>query len=199
MIVALSFNAEQVAQAESLLDFIFFLHGKKKADAILLISAPNVHQEYTTKIKISAEVAFNHVHLIYGKSDDLFAAASECIESIYRDIWLYLEPDSVPLIPRWIEAIENAYLDQPKKILGPHLKKDERTWVAVNSVYSQDIHRMSGQELTICSTKTRVIQIGKYTGRADVRDKSKDDPAYLFCGDSSGELIKTLRAESKLK
>lgn len=197
MIICLTFTKEQVAQVESLLDWMFMLHGKKQAGAILLVSANDVHEEYRTKVRLAAEVAFEHVDMIYADAANLFAAASECIEGRYRDAWLYLEPDCVPLVPRWIKAIEEDYKAQPKKVMGPFLKKEEALWVAKNSVYSQDIHRFSGGNLTLIATKTRCMQIGKYEKREDVRDKSKDDQAYLFCGDKTGELMSALRSEMK--
>lgn len=201
MIVNITFNSDQVKQTEALLDFIFFLHGKKKAYSVALVGANNIHEEFTTKIRLAAEVAFFEVDMIHTDAANLFGAAVERMES-FKEPWIALDPFCVPLMPRWIEAITDAYDNQPKKILGPYLKESEtsdKMWLARNSVYPADAFRLSKPDWMQFSNKTRIIQLGKYTGRADMRDKSKDDPAYLFCGDSTGELIKTLREEIKIK
>lgn len=196
MIVNLTFNAEQAESAENLLDFIFFLHGRKKAYSIVLVGANNVHGEFSTKIRLAAEVAFFEVDIISTDAANLFGAATERMEA-FKEPWIALDPYCVPLIPRWIEAIEDGYENQPKKIFGPYLKDGDKLWLARNSVYPADLNRMPKTEWTPFSTKTRIIQLGKYEKREDVRDKSKDDPAYLFCGDKSGELIKSIRSEMK--
>lgn len=198
MIIQLGFTAAQANDAEALLDWMFQLHGKKKAMAIVLIAANDCHEEFRTKVRLSAEVAFNHVDSIIASPDNLFGASMEFSDGL-RSPWIYLEPDCIPLVHNWMSQLELAHEAQHKKILGPFMKSAEKIWVTFHSVYAPDINRMNGHDLTEFATKTRLIQCGKYTGRADVRDKSKDDPAYLFCGDSSGELIKTLRSELKVK
>jgi len=197
MIICLTYNSENAKAAESLLDFVFFLHNKKKAPAIVLVGAHDCHEEYRTKIKLAAEVAFLDVDMILADPANVFNAAVERLDSC-KDHWIYLDPYCVPLTPRWMGAIEDHYIAQPKKIMGPFLKDDKGTWLDRHSVYPAELFRIQRDDLTPFATKTRIIQVGKYNGRADMRDKSKDDPAYLFCGDKSGELIKTLREEIKL-
>ena len=198
MIIALTYTSEQAQAAEWLLDFIFFLHNKKQAPAIVLVGANDVHEEYRTKIKLAAELAFLDVDMILADASNLFPAAVERMES-YKDHWIYLDPYCVPLMPRWMDAIDDHYEAQPKKIMGPYLKDERGSWLDRFSVYPADLSRIQKTDWTPYSTRTRIIQLGKYTGRADVRDKSKDDPAYLFCGDKTGELIKTIRSEIKVK
>jgi len=162
----------------------------------LLVGANDTHEEFRTKIKLAAEVAFREVDMILADAANLFGAAVARMDG-YKSPWVYLDAFSVPLTPRWLESLEDHYDDSPKKILGPYLKDGDKIWLGRHSIYPPDICRHTDGDWTPLSTKTRIIQLGKYTGRADMRDKSKDDPAYLFCGDKTGELIKTLCSEMK--
>jgi hypothetical protein len=197
MITAIiAFKSAQAAQVENLLDWMYQLHGKKKAAACVLIAAKDCHEEFRTKVRLAAEVAFTHVDSILADPANLFGAALEFSDGL-RSAWVYLEPDCVPLVHNWMTQLELAHEAQPKKILGPFMKTPEKTFVVYQSVYAPDINRMAGHDLTKFATKTRLIQIGKYKGRADARDKSVDDPAVLFCGDVGGELLKAIRSERK--
>jgi hypothetical protein len=197
MLIVLTFIADQVQAAERLVDFIHFIHGKQKAKSILLVAGNDVHEEWKTKIRLSSEVAFTNVELITADPKNLFSAAMEHVEAAYKEPWILLEPDCVPLVPMWIALIEDAYNQQSKKIMGPYLKNSEKTWLARQAVYPADINRFSSRDLTPLSSMTRVIQLGKYEKREDVRDKSNTDWAYLFCGDKTGELMRALRSEMK--
>lgn len=192
----LAFKKEQAQRAESLLDWMFALHNKKKAMACVLVAGNDCHEEHRTKVRLSAEVAFNHVDSIMADPANLFGAAMEYSDGL-RSAWVYLEPDCVPLAHNWMTQLELAHQAQHKKILGPIMKSPDRTWLAHPSVYAPEVNRMAGHDLVKFATKTRLVQIGKYNGRADVRDKSVDDPAVLFCGDVNGDLLKSLRSEKK--
>lgn len=195
MIVVLGIRSEQASAAEKLLDFIYFIQNKKKASAIVLVNGSDIHEEYRTKLKLAAEVAFEHVEMILGDPEHLFNAAVEFSDKL-RAPWVYLEPDSVPLKHNWLTQLDLAYESQHKKVMGPFLKSPDRVWLAKQAVYAPDLARFTG-DLTPLASRNRLIQIGKYTGRMDVRDKAPDDPAVLFCGDSTGELMTAIRKETK--
>jgi hypothetical protein len=192
MLIVLTFIADQVSQAEKLVDWMFFISGRQQGESILLVAGSDVHAEFTTKIRLSAEVAFKNVELIAADPKNLLGAAMEHVEAAYKEPWILLEPDCVPLIPRWMESIDLAYVRQPKKIMGAHLKNSEKTWLARQSVYPCDVNRFASRDLTPLSTKVQIIQQGRYEKREDVRPD-----AVLFCSDKTGELMKALRAEMK--
>ena len=194
--VILAFPAEYAERAESLIDWMFVLHGRKKAMAIVLIAGNDCHDEHRTKVRLSAEVAFHHVDSIMADPANMFAAALEYSDSL-RSPWVYLEWNCVPLVPNWMAQLELAHEAQHKKILGPFFKSPDRLWVDVHSVYAPEMNRMAGHDFTQFATKTRLIQLGKFEGRADLRDKSTSDPCVLYCGDGEGVLLKSLRSEKK--
>lgn len=195
MIIIIPILAAYGAMTEKLVDYIHFIHGKKKADTILLVAANDLHGEWRTKCQLSAEVAFNNFEIIYTDAGNLFNAAAAHMDANYKEPWLYLEPDCVPIIPHWIEALEDAYEFQNKKILGAHVKIGDQIKLARQSIYPHDLNRFIQNDLTSMSTKIPIgglIQIGKYEKREDVGANT-----VLYCSDKSGELIKTLRLEMR--
>lgn len=196
MTIVIPFIKEQAAAAERMIDWIFWLNGQKKLDAVVLIAANYTHAEYTTKIRLSAEVAFNQVENISADTAGLFNAAADYADNNLKSSWLYLEPDCVPVKKDWQYELEIAYRSQPKKILGAHWKTESGKFMLNRaSVYPYDLSRYMSRELIQMSTKVPaggLIQLGKFEKREDVNPNT-----VLFCSDKSGELIKTLRKELK--
>lgn len=194
MTIILAYNKEQARNAESLCDWIFWLNGQKKLDAIILIPANDMHAEYMTKIRLSAEVAFNQVENISADRVGLFESAVDYADNNLKSSWLYLEPDCVPVKKDWQHELEIAYRSQPKKILGAHWKTEGGKFTLNRaSVYPYDLSRYMNRDLIQMSTKVPaggLIQLGKFEKREDVNPKT-----VLFCSDKSGELIKVLRKE----
>lgn len=196
MIIVIPYTREQTAQTERLVDFIFWLNGREKLDACVLVAANDCHAEYVTKIRLSAEVAFNQVESISGDPAGLFNAAVDYADNNLKSSWLYLEPDNVPIKKNWQHELEIAYRSQPKKILGAHLKMgDGKIILQRNSIYPPDLARYISRDLASMSTKSPVgglFQVGKYEKREDVNPNT-----VLYCSDKSGELIKAIRKEIK--
>lgn len=189
MIIAVTYTSEQVAQVEKLIEFIRFLKGKKKGYAIVLSGTDDTHDEFRTKLRLTAEVAFLEVDMVYANAGNVFGALVERM-AIYKEPWIRLDPFSVPLVPHWLDAIRDAYDNQPRKILGPHLTDGTKTWLAGTSVYPPDLINFPKTDWTPISTKTQIIQIGKY-------EKRTNDPAFLFVGDKTGEVMESIRVENK--
>ena len=199
MLLVIPFDASNAPVAEGLIDFIYFLSGKKKRGHCLLIAASSVHEEFRLKIKLSAEVAFENVELEIGEIN--LPSIAKLVGESYKSNWLLLDAYCVPLKKDWFETLENLYQSQPKKHLGAYIKtigndKVEQIMLARNSVYPpnaiQDIE--AKLDLRKASTKCRLIQQGVYEKREDVRPDS-----LIYCSDKSGELMRTLRKELKAK
>jgi hypothetical protein len=188
MIIALSINDAE--EAERLLDFCFRLSGRIQSGSCLLIAPASLHEEFRIKVRLAAEVAFSHVDMTTA-ADNHFAAAASKVRDAYKEPWLFIESDCVPLRPDWIDQLSNAYDAQPKKFMGAHVKDaDGKLFLARQSVYAADFN--PALERLGASTKCRMVQHGAYTKREDIRPD-----AVLFCSDKAGELIKSLRSELK--
>lgn len=188
MLIVLSItNAEQ---AEKLLDFIFRLSGRIQSGSCLLIAPANLHEEFRIKVRLSAEVAFSHVDMTTA-SDSHFAAAASKVRDAYKEPWLFIESDCVPLRPDWIDQLANAYDAQPKKFMGSHVKDETgNIHLARQSVYPFEFN--PAVDRIGASTKCRMVQHGQYVKREDIRPD-----AVLFCSDMTGELISVLKTELK--
>jgi hypothetical protein len=194
VLIVIPFNAAQSELAERLCDFVYFLSGKVQSGSCLLVSSTDVHPEQRLKVQLAAEVAFEYVDITVATTN-LFDASINKVNNCYKSCWLYLEPESVPLKKDWREELELAYKIQPKRYFGAHVKNEAgELFLGRQSVYPSDaLKDYDGKYNFIAgSTKSRLVQQTKWTGRQDIRSD-----AVLFCSDASGELIKTLRSELK--
>jgi hypothetical protein len=191
VIIVIPYTAEQAEAAESLCDWVYALSGKKQSGSCLLISTDDTHPEFQLKVRLAAEVAFEFVDSATANKDNLFKTAVSRIADNYKEPWLWLEPDCVPLKPDWREQLSAFYDSQPRKCAGAHLtvKESGKLWLGRQSIYPATNFP---PDPFIASTKCRLIQQGVYTKREDVRPD-----AVLFCSDKTGELITTLRDELK--
>ncbi len=191
MIIVIPILPDQAEAAETLCDFIYQLSGRQQSGSCLLIASDDVHAEFKLKCQLAAEVAFSNVEVVTANKDNLFPTAISKIAANYKEPWLWLEPDCVPLKNGWREELETFYFTQPKKCAGAHLMDTAtgKHWLGRQSIYPADNFPA---DVFMASTKCRLIQQGSYTKREDVRPD-----AVLFCADKSGDLIAALRSEMK--
>lgn len=187
--------------AETLIDFIYQLSGRKQSGSCLLVAAPEVHEEMRLRIQLSAEVTFQNVEMIIAtpitqsakqeKVAHLLKTASEHIKKHYRDEWLWIEPDCVPLKPDWIEKLKAAYHAQPKRYFGAFLKwNDGKLSLARQSIYPPNAFDDFQRNVDPISSATKTYLIQQNFFPADLREES-----VLFHSDKSGELIGMLRKQ----
>ncbi len=191
MLIVTPFNSENAEMAEHLMDWIYFLSGKAQSGSCLLMAADDVHPENVLKVRLAAEVAFQFVEVGIANKDNLFLTAISKVNDNFKEPWLWLEPDCVPLTPDWQNRLSGFYDAQPKKCIGSHLvdKETGKQWLGRQSVYPCNGFP---PDVFTASTKCRLIQQGIYTKRDDVRED-----AVLFCSDKTGDLIHALREEMK--
>lgn len=134
--------------AEALLDFIAAQRGKQPRGACLLVCFPDVHPEAQTKLRISAEIAFESVEVLplswqkvpqMAKNEainQLWHQAALHIAQSYRTPFVVLEPDTVPLKADWCEVLAAAYEANHKRYMGAFLKGgDERLFLSRTAIY----------------------------------------------------------------
>ncbi len=145
MIVVLPFCDEDKALAERLLDCIYWFGGQTPTGHLLLVSAPDVNPEQRLKLRLAGEVAFESVTTmeiskLEGESkiqqiNNTFKQVGRFVHDCYRDPWLWLEPDCVPMKPTWINDLEKAYHDQPRRYMGRHMRGKEKIFLSRIAIY----------------------------------------------------------------
>lgn len=130
---------------------------------------------------------------------------------LHRELgpWLWLEPDCVPLVPSWDEAIETAYRSGGKPFMGARMKFQEGEYLNGAAVYPRDavarapalVTRATwtqfpdleiafdvagGAEVLRQAMLTDLIQLD-YRGECEPRDG-----AVLLHGDRDGQLVAKL-------
>ncbi len=204
--------------AERLLDWIYQVNFKQAHGHVLLAFANDVHAEMRAKLRICAELAFEGVSEFQAKPcgkglkatkvencNDMLQQTAQYVAHGFRWPWFCLEPDAVPLVPDWIEQLSKAYSDQPKKFMGPHMRRKVqngeelflgRTSVYPTSAFSEfkdykspmPIEWEAGRNIIPRSTKTRLIQQGVFDESTVIRPD-----AVVFHSDKTGALISQLR------
>jgi hypothetical protein len=212
MLSVLSFCANDGILAEHLCDFIFLQNSRVSKGHALLVVAADVHAEMEARVKLAAEVAFDHVEIIkappvadFSKNlrvNTQFKTAAEHVAKTYRVPWLWLEPDAVPLKPGWLETIASAHYDQPKRYSGSWLMSKD-LFLARIAVYPADaindlapflngheqFNRAAGSVIIPKSTKTRLVQEVVYSGE----DVKVAETAVMLHKDPNAILLTSLR------
>lgn len=222
ILTVIGFHTGDAALAETLCDWIFELNGNATKGNVLLVSDSDVHKEAQTRVRLAAEVAFEHCNLVVAppferipkaeRVNHLFQCAAASVAGMYRLPWLWLEPDCVPLRQSWLHEISEAYYDQPMRYYGPHLKvitqdKREVMLLGRQAVYpvaamldvgpyctaNQEFNIVAGNVLVSKSTKCRLIQQLVFSHETDP-GKIRSD-AVILHSDKAGLLIQRLRQE----
>lgn len=136
LLVALPIWADNCAQAEQLLDYIFQLSARRASGHVLLALGTDVHGEMRERLKISAGLAFAGVHEIeirpladkslpkWSHIRSVFQQVATEIESNFKWPFLWMEPDCVPVRRHWLQDIERAYDLQPRPYFGTRMRVD---------------------------------------------------------------------------
>lgn len=146
LLPVLAFSAGDAIAAERLLDLLALYRKKQPVGDLLLVAAPDTHQETRLKIRIAAEVAFEHVELLeVGWPKVAHTSKTEVINDLWHQgmthatrcyQWpvLWLEPDVVCLRPHWLEELEMVYFNQAKRYLGSILSSGDGKVKALSRV-----------------------------------------------------------------
>jgi len=147
LLIVLPACANDGVLAERLLDFVYKLNSKKPVGHLLIVSNSDLHQELRTRLRVTAEMAFESVtetvapvvdaglrNSKFHQLNNLFRHAALTAQSNFRWPWFWLEPDCVPVAADWIARIAEAYDAQPKKYMGL-LSKAEKPFMARCGVY----------------------------------------------------------------
>jgi hypothetical protein len=202
LLIVIPMSAANAAHAELLLDFIFELENKEQAGSCLLFVDPNVHAELRERVKIAAEIAFNHCDLVEstGLAKNPIDEIAAIVRDRYRSPWLLMEPDCVPLRKGWRNALAYAYDSQPYRFLGIKQQRrvNDATMFRVHptAIYPPDGSLTTDKGVVMRTGATHLISLMNFEHGMTL-DKI-DQNAVLLKGDKTGNAIKLLR-EAKLQ
>lgn len=208
MITVLVFNAADQARAERLCDAIYWCGGQKPIGHALVCAGSDVHAECKRKVTIAAQVAFSSAELLEltpvtgtktQQINSVFSQVSKYVQECYREPWLYLEADCVPLKPTWLTDLFTAYHNQPKRYFGRHMAGKTDRFMARMGIYPHDAHSDMAGACASPNPFERVAQILPRTTNSGLfhMEKWKEGlvlpaTALLLNGDRSGQLIEQL-------
>lgn len=226
LIAAIGFCPNDAWRAERLLDWIYQQNGRKAINGYCVLApSHDTHAELRHKMTIAAELAFSSVNSIKigpcsGSNraehiNNLFRQTALNIYNTFKLPFLWLEPDTVPLRKGWLEELDDAYKDQPRRFMGAHLSvnvtegQEPQLMLSRPAVYAPDairdldgycksnavFERVSASAMVPRSTKTRLIQHLPIVDDTPF-DKVRDD-ACLLHPDKKGRLIDELRKQTK--
>lgn len=145
MIIVLPFCDADKIQAERLLDCIYWIGGQKPYGHLVIVSAPDVHPEYRIKMKLAGEIGFETVTSMelsrldgenkIQKINSMFKQAGRFIHDCFKDPWLWLEPDCVPMKASWLDDLERAYESQPRRYMGRHMRGKDKIFLSRVAIY----------------------------------------------------------------
>jgi hypothetical protein len=199
LLIVIPMSAANAAHAELLLDFIFELENKEQAGSCLLFVDPNVHAELRERVKIAAEIAFNHCDLVEstGLAKNPIDEIAAIVRDRYRSPWLLMEPDCVPLRKGWRNALAYAYDSQPYRFLGIKQQRrvNDATMFRVHptAIYPPDGSLTTDKGVVMRTGATHLISLMNFEHGMTL-DKI-DQNAVLLKGDKTGGAIKLLRSQ----
>lgn len=149
MLVVTAFHQGDVADALRMYAWVKKLSNQLKSHDCLLVADPETPYPQTLELKRIASQIFNEVRLITlpeskkgwpGASEYMFQQTAEYINKKWPREFLWLESDSVPIKPSWLDEIEAFYKQHSKPYMGhiyeaeawqPHLPKHMMSGIAV--------------------------------------------------------------------
>lgn len=212
LITVIPCHSKDCDRAEKLLDLMLFLQDKQPDGHGVLALAPDVPQENRDKLRITAELVFSSLEVFNVKEmpevgdqketkslfvDAMFEAVARRMNTAYKDPWLWLEPDTVPMKKGWKNYLAASYDSQPKRYMGGRMKAGESQFLTLLCVFPCDTLRDMEAAWSAnmpfrfyafdLSNKTPLVQNLPIISDADA-EKVRSD-ALLVHGDKAGILI----------
>lgn len=227
LLVTLPIWKDNAARAEQLIDLIGRLDPLPQGHVLLAFHS-SVHEEMRERIKISAEIAFEGVHILeirpLSNSTDpkpqhinkTFTQVATAVKSGFKWPFLWLEPDCTPLVSGWLAKLEEAYENQPKQFMGNRMKiagdkdKPEFHFMSRVGIYPNNVvevifddERQTFFEIAVGATVAPKLASSKLFQPLQVmlpEDLAKIRPdAVLLHGDKNGVVLSSVQDKLKPK
>jgi hypothetical protein len=131
LLVVLPYCNKDVDLAEQLVAWMSEIKTPTAA-AILMAADDKVPRERIEKIARQAKSTFNFVKTMLipvaeggWAPNMMFLQVAHQIQDQYRWPFFWMEPDCVPIVPDWLEQLENNYHECPKRFMGPLITQDK--------------------------------------------------------------------------
>lgn len=207
MTVVIPYNENDWQLAERLCDALLWIGLNKPKGHCLLVPNITVHAEYKLKVKLAAELAFVSVDQLEVTTpkekvvgiNSTFRQVAHYVYQSYKEPWLWLEADNVPIKTTWMRDLFKAYEDQPKRFMGRFMKAKAGTFMSRTGIYPQNsIHDLDNpckgeppfervaNILPRCAS-TPLIHMERWTPESVVPPE-----VVLVNGDRSGQLIEQM-------
>lgn len=126
LLVVIPVHSGDIDQALKLVAWIADL-GPAPEHSCLIVRDATVGENQSNELKSWCSRIFAYTHRLEmktnkpypGAATQMFKAASEKIEDSFKTPFLWLEPDSVPLVTGWLNILAEAYAACPKRYFGP--------------------------------------------------------------------------------
>lgn len=135
--LVIPYCTKDVNLTKNLLDWIHELQPSYPENSCLLAADHEVSQTDKLDIQNRAKRCFDSVQTMVVRvpaerqnwpdgPNVMFASVARQIHETYKEPWLWLEPDAVPLGGGWLWEIEKAYRAQPKRCMGSLIAADNQ-------------------------------------------------------------------------
>lgn len=128
MIVALAYCHKDWLAAHRLFEWMAELDGRQTNHSLVLLASTGMEQNKIHAVSVMAKLAFEKVETIMPRqaneqgwpisANHLFLSAQHFISRSIRTPFLWIEPDCVPLVPKWLDALSNEYDEADKPFMG---------------------------------------------------------------------------------
>jgi len=155
LLLCLAYCQKDVALAKSLLTWMGELGGPYPGYSILLAADNAVGMPLKTELHAQAKDLFGHVETMMVDvpanqqgwpkgANRMFHQASRQVKECFRQPFLWLEPDCVPLKPSWLIELDAEYNRSPKRLMGCFVRAKQAGMPSIYlpgcSIYPNDVH-----------------------------------------------------------
>lgn len=133
MIAAFAFCQKDHLRLIEILDWIFEMAGQITRHQCLLIGSHGMPQESFNAVNAAAKRAFSTIHFIQtaepnedgwpSSCNSLFRCCCQFVEEHLQQPFFWNEPDCIPLTPRFLDQLEEDYLNCQKPFMGVRFDK----------------------------------------------------------------------------
>lgn len=131
LLIVLPYCTKDVDLADELIRWVSEIHTPTAA-GILLAADDKVPRDRIESIQKIAKATFNFAKTMLipvaeggWPPNTMFLRVAHQINEQYRWPFFWMEPDCVPLVPDWLEQLENNYNECPKRFMGALITQDK--------------------------------------------------------------------------
>jgi len=137
LLTVIPYCSKDLSLAKKLLGWMSELQPRYLKHSCLLVADHEVPQDDKLAMQNLAKPMFEHTETMIVRvpapkqiwpdgPNIMFASAARQVQESFRLPWLWLEPDAVPILAGWLDAIARAYAVCPKRFMGSFIPADNQ-------------------------------------------------------------------------